>query len=156
MKKIFFMVLTAAVIAGLSLPVFAMASAPKQDVFTDPDAAKTAKGRQIIVYYFHGAFRCYTCTNMENYAKEAIETNFKDDLAAGLLEFKEVNVEDRGNEHFADDYKLYTKTLILSYLEDGKEVKFKNLDKIWEYARDKNKFMGYVALEVRNFMKENG
>lgn len=109
---------------------------------------------KVIAYYFHGSFRCVTCTNMEKYSKEAIETNFKDALTSGNLEFKAVNIEDRGNEHFVNDYKLYTKTLILSMIKDGKEVKSKNLDKIWELARNKKKFIEYVAGEVNAFMKD--
>jgi len=109
---------------------------------------------KVIVYYFHGSFRCYTCTNMEKFSKEAVETNFKDALISGKLEFKPVNVEDRGNEHFVNDYKLYTKMLILSLVRNGKEVKSKNLDKIWELARNKQKFMDYVTGEVNAFMKD--
>jgi len=109
---------------------------------------------KVMAYYFHGSFRCYTCTNMENYSREAIETNFKDDLASGRLEFKAVNVEERGNEHFVDDYQLYTKSLILSLVKDGQEVKSRNLDKIWQLARDKQKFIEYVTAEVSALMQD--
>jgi len=91
---------------------------------------------------------------MEKYSREAIESNYKDALDSGKLEFKAVNVEDRGNEHFVDDYKLYTKSLILSLVKDGKEVKSKNLDKIWELARNKQKFIDYVTGELNEFMKD--
>lgn len=109
---------------------------------------------KIIAYYFHGSFRCVTCANMEKYSKEAIQANFQDELDSGRLEFKAVNVEERGNEHFVDEYKLYTKSLILSRVKDGKEVNSKNLDKIWELARNKQKFIEYVAGEVNAFMKD--
>jgi len=91
---------------------------------------------------------------MEKYSKEAIEANFKDALTSGKLEFKAVNVEDRGNEHFVNDYKLYTKSLILSMVKDDKEVKSKNLDKIWELARNKQNFIEYVTVEVNALMKD--
>ncbi len=91
---------------------------------------------------------------MEKYAREAVEAGFKDALASGKLEFKTVNVEERGNEHFVDDYQLYTKTLILSLVEEGKEVKHKNLEKIWEYSRNKKKFTDYVTGEISSFMKD--
>lgn len=113
-----------------------------------------ASNDKIIAYYFHGTFRCHTCTNMERYAREAIEADFKDALASGKLEFRSVNVEESQNEHYVNDYKLYTKTLLLSFVKDGKEIKSRNLGKIWEYARDKNKFMAYVTKEIRLFMEE--
>ena len=138
MKKLFLVILAA--VAVISAGSFAIAK-------DNPQAKVTA-------YYFHGSFRCYTCTNMEKFSKEAIVTNFKDALASGNLEFKAVNVEDRGNEHFVNDYKLYTKSLILSMVKDGKEVKSKNLDKIWELARNKQRFIDYVTSEINGFMKD--
>lgn len=116
--------------------------------------AADSSSAKVMVYYFHGSFRCYTCTNMEKFSREAVETHSKDALDSGKLEFKEVNVEDKGNEHFVDDYKLYTKSLILSLVKDGKEIKSKNLDKIWELARNKQKFIEYVTGEVDAFMKD--
>ena len=83
--------------------VLAVAAAISAGSFAFAQSSPQAK---IIAYYFHGSFRCATCTNMEKYSKEAIEANFKDALTSGKLEFKAVNVEDRGNEHFVNDYKL--------------------------------------------------
>lgn len=125
--------------AAISLPVFAVEDKPVI---------------KVIAYYLHGSFRCSTCTSMEKYSREAIETNFKDILASGKLEFKVVNVEERGNEHFVKDYELYTKSLILSFVKDGKEIKSKNLDKIWKYAGNKRKFTDYVTGEINGFMKD--
>ncbi len=118
-------------------------------------ADENKSASKIIAYYFHGTFRCFTCTNMEKYSREAIETNFKDALQSGELEFKAINVEEKGSEHFTKDYQLYTKSLILSLVKDGKEVKSRNLDKIWEYSRNKQKFTDYVTSEISTFMKDS-
>ncbi len=117
-------------------------------------ASEAGSSPKIIAYYFHGSFRCSTCNAMEQYSREAIGNNFKVALDSGGLEFKSVNVEERANEHFVEDYKLFTKALILSQIKGGKEVRSKNLDKIWEYARNKKKFMDYVTAEVDAFMKD--
>jgi len=117
-------------------------------------AAEDAPGALVIAYYFHGTRRCPTCHKLEQYSKEALETNFKDELGSGKLEFKVVNVEDQGNEHYANDYQLYTKSLILSLVKDGQEIKWMNLDKIWELVRDKYKFLDYVKSGVIDFLKE--
>jgi hypothetical protein len=117
-------------------------------------AAGQAKGAQVVVFYFHGIFRCPTCHKLEQYSKEAIEINFKEALASGKLEFKIINTEDKGNEHYADEYQLYTKSLILSLVKDGKEIKWKNMDKIWEYVGKKDKFIDYVKNEVSGLLKE--
>ncbi len=149
MKKVIFI---ACVIVISLVTMFALKGTPQAkaiEVKSSPDSAS-----KVEVYYFHGTFRCYTCMNMEKYSREAIEANFKDALQSGKIEFKAVNVEERGNEHFVKDYQLYTKSLILSLLKDGKEVKSNNLDKIWEYASNKQKFIDYVTAEVGKFLKD--
>ena len=113
-----------------------------------------ASSAKLIAYYFHGTMRCPTCHKLEQYSKEAIEANFKYALTSGKLEFKVVNVEDKGNEHYGNDYQLYTKSLILSLVKDGKEIKWKNMDKIWEYVGNKQKFIDYVKSGVADLLKE--
>ncbi|MDD5020428.1 MAG: nitrophenyl compound nitroreductase subunit ArsF family protein [Candidatus Omnitrophica bacterium] len=117
-------------------------------------SAEQASSSKVIAYYFHGTFRCPSCHKLEQYAKEVIEADFKDALASGRLEFKVVNVEDKGNEHYVNDYRLYTKALVLSLTKDGKEIKSKNLEKIWEYVGNKQKYFDYVKSEVAGFLKE--
>ena len=118
-------------------------------------AAEAPSGDTITAYYFHGTFRCPTCRKLEQYSKEAIEANFKDALTSGKLTFKVVNIEGKGNEHYVNDYQLYTKSLVLSLTKGGKEIRSKNLDKIWEYVGNKQRFQDYVRMEVAAFMKEN-
>ncbi len=123
---------------------------------TPPSFAEEAPaGGTVTAYYFHGTFRCPTCHKLEQYAKESIESNFKDSLASGKLTFKIVNVEGQGNEHYMKDYQLYTKSLVLSFTKNGKEVRAKNLDKIWEYVGNKDRYENYVRDEVAAFLKEN-
>jgi len=122
--------------------------------FANAQDAGNKPASRVTAYYFHGTFRCPTCYKLEQYSKEAIETNFKDALAAGKLEFKVINVEDKGNEHYANDYQLYTKSLILSLVKDDKQIKWKNLDKIWEYVGNRQRFLDYVKMEVDDFLKE--
>jgi hypothetical protein len=108
----------------------------------------------VVAFYFHGTMRCPTCHKLEQYSKEAVEANFKKEIASGKLEFKEINIDDKGNEHYGSDYQLYTKSLILSLVKDGKEIKWKNMDKIWEYVRDKERFIDYVKSGVADLLKE--
>jgi len=127
----------------------ALSAVPAIDMaYADEPATK------VIAYYFHGNFRCPTCHKLEQYSKEAIEANFKDDLASGKLVFKVVNTDEKGNEHFVNDYQLYTKSLVISLVKNGKEIKSKNLSKIWDYVNDKQKFYNYVTDEIKNLLKE--
>ena len=140
----------------LFLVLLAVAALSTSRIILLPQAQATegAKSPHVIAYYFHGTMRCPTCYKLEQYSKEAIDANFKDALVSGRLEFKVVNVEDRGNEHYGNDYQLYTKSLILSLVKDGKQTKWKNLDKIWEYVGNKQRFLDYVKSEVADLLKE--
>lgn len=109
---------------------------------------------KVIAYYFHGTARCSSCMLIERYTKEALAANFPEALAAGKLEFQAVNVEKAGNEHYNDEYQLYTRSLVLSLVQDGQEIKWENLTKVWEYLRDKQQFFDYVSEAVNNFLRE--
>jgi hypothetical protein len=139
LKKLIVILLAVVAVISVSFSVFAAEDKP---------AAK------VIAYYFHGTARCPTCYKLEQYSKEAIETNFKDALASGKLEFRAVNVEDKGDEHYGSDYQLYTKSLILSLVKDGKQIKWINLDKIWEYVGNHQRFVDYVKSGVAELLKE--
>ncbi|UCH12058.1 MAG: hypothetical protein JSW18_04370 [Candidatus Omnitrophota bacterium] len=116
--------------------------------------AESPPASHVIAYYFHGNFRCVNCYNIERYSKEAVERYFKDELASGKVVFKVVNIEEKGNEHFVNDYQLYTRSLVLSLVKNGKEIKAKNLTKVWEYLRNKPKFYQYVKDEVNKYLNE--
>lgn len=142
MRRVILMVL-AAVAASSSIGFSA---------FAGPDKPQN----KVIAYYFHGSYRCYSCTMIEKYAKEAIEADFKDELTSGKLEFKAVDVEEPKNRHYVDEYQLYSKSLVISLIQNGKEVKSKNLEKVWMYLSNKQKFIGYVVENIRDLLKEKG
>ncbi|MBN1577802.1 MAG: hypothetical protein JW913_14675 [Chitinispirillaceae bacterium] len=105
--------------------------------------------QKIIVYYFRGTMRCPTCYKLETYTKSEVEASFADMIENGKLEWKTVNVEEPGNKHFGDDYKLYTKSVIVSMVKDGRESSWKNLDKIWQLVHEEGKYRHYIRDEVK-------
>jgi hypothetical protein len=108
----------------------------------------------VIVYYFHGNRRCPTCRSIEGYSDETIEKEFAAEIKNGTVEWQVLNFEEKENEHFVKTYGLYVQSLILSRVVDGKEVAWKDLDKIWELVRDKDKFVAYVRDATRAFINE--
>lgn len=105
---------------------------------------------QLIVYYFHGGRRCPTCYKLETYAKEALDAYFADEIASKKIVWKVVNVDRTENSHFIQDYKLVTKSVVLSEVADGKEVWWKNLDQIWQRVRDKDNYLQYIRESILN------
>lgn len=154
MKKFLFLFLAAVALAALTYAGQPSLVLPNSENPPMSLIKENIQPNRIVAYYFHGSFRCATCYRIEQYSREAVEENFKNELAEGKVVFKEINVEEKGNEHFAKDYQLYTKSLVLSLIKDDKEIKFQNLTKVWEYAGDKQKFHDYVKTEVANYLKE--
>ena len=108
----------------------------------------------VVVYYFHTNFRCPNCYNMEKWTKELVDSDFKDEQAGGKVVLRVINTETKGNEHFMNDYKLFTKSVVLGLVKDGKEVKFTNLAKVWDFLRSGDKFKAYVKDEISKYLKE--
>ena len=139
-------------IAALIVITACQAKEPKAGPKTSPAADITtpapAAAEKVIVYYFHGNIRCPTCHKLEEYAREAVETGFGPGLKSGALEWKTVNTEQPGNEHFIKDYKLYSKSVVVSRQKDGKGLAWKNLDQIWNLVQNQEQYKTYIIQEV--------
>jgi hypothetical protein len=107
-------------------------------------SAPTEKSK---MYYFYSKIRCPSCRAIEAYTKEAFDENFQD-----KLEFKAISISEPENRHYVNDYKLYTKSVILVKMENGEEVAHKNLQKIWMLLRDKEEFKSYIKNETESFL----
>ena len=118
-------------------------------------AAKTAiEAKTAVVYYFYTNTRCSSCKTIEAYTREAVATK----LAAGYkdwkVEFKGVNVEDKENEHFVQDYWLNSKSVVVQKFAGEKPLKWAKLDKVWQLLGDKFVFMNYVYGETKKLLDE--
>jgi hypothetical protein len=107
---------------------------------------------RVVVYYFHGNARCVSCRNIEKYTKEALEKYFFDKITSGRIDYQVINVEEEGNGHYTKDYKLYTKSVVFSKVKNGKEIAYKNLEQVWQYLRNKEKFCEYIKDEAEKFI----
>ena len=103
----------------------------------------------VVVYYFHGKTRCATCNTIEAYANQAVESNFADQIDAGLLQWRVVNFELPANEHLAKKYELIASSVVLVRIKDGTQQTWKNLDRVWELVGDEESFLKYVEEETR-------
>jgi len=128
-----------------------MESSVSEEIGNDKDADESAE-RQVIVYYFHGKTRCYTCKRIERLTKEAVQEFFEDEIGAGFVELKVINVDEKENTHFTEDYQLYTKSVVVSHTTDGIERRWKNLQKVWELVHDEEAFEKYIRSEVEAYL----
>ena len=120
---------------------------------SDSSKASVPSVHQVLAYYFHGIRRCSNCIKIESYTKEAIDSAYGAALKDSSLVWRVVNTDEEANNHFLNDYQLYTKSVILVDMHDGKQVRWKNLEKVWEHLGDKEAFKKYIRDEVALFMK---
>ncbi|HET9951141.1 MAG TPA: nitrophenyl compound nitroreductase subunit ArsF family protein [Candidatus Eisenbacteria bacterium] len=143
-------------LALIAAGVAAAAPAPaaKNDSVSERPApvAPSLLPHRVIAYYFHTTYRCASCRSLEAYSREAIESAFAYELEDGRLVWKVVDVEVKGNEHFVEEYGLYTKSLVLVNEIRGKRSQWKNLEKVWQLLQDKEAFMRYVQDETRPYL----
>lgn len=66
-----------------------------------------------------------------------------------------VNTDEPENKHFIEDFQLVTKSVVLAEYHDGKIVRSKNLDKVWQLVRNKDDFIEYVQNEAGAFLGES-
>jgi len=107
---------------------------------------------KVIVYYFHSSRRCITCRKFERLAQQVIKTAFTEELRNERLDWQAINVDKPENKHFVEDYQLYTKSIIIAELRNDRQIRWKNLDRIWELVRDEEAFISYVQQEISDYL----
>jgi thiol-disulfide isomerase/thioredoxin len=117
-----------------------------------PEEKKDLK-KTITAYYFHGDFRCDSCKKIEQYSREAIEKYFADQLKTGELVFKVINMDRPENQHFIQDYQLYTRSLVIAEFKGTTQVRWKNLAEVWNNLDDQEAFYYYVKTEIQKYME---
>jgi hypothetical protein len=117
------------------------------------DNPASMENHTLTVYYFHTTFRCPTCRKIETLTESTVKNFFSAELAQKKIIWKPVNIEVPENRHFADDYKLFTKSVVIVDSANGRQLRWKNLDKIWELVRDESDFTGYINKEITGYLK---
>jgi len=108
---------------------------------------------EIEVYYFHATARCEGCLKIESYTYSSLNKYFKKEINNGLIKIKSIDFLLPENEHYSQKYNFDTQTLIVSKKIDGKEIVWKNLDKIWDYSSNYSKYSRYIKNEINNLLK---
>ena len=115
-------------------------------------AADDAGSPTYVATYFLTNIRCPSCVTIERLSSETILEEFSGQIDSGLLTWRTVNIDEDGNYHYVKDYGLYTKSVIISEQVNGKEIRWKNLPKVWEYIGNEGKFRQYIVEEITAFM----
>jgi hypothetical protein len=111
-------------------------------------------GPTVIVYYFHGTRRCFSCLTVETNAAQVIEDNFQQQIADGSLMWTPMNMEDPGNKEITENFGIKTNTLVVAKMADGNYLENKKLKRVWQLIDDPEGFSEYVTDEINAFLKD--
>jgi len=131
------------------------ATQPAGPQATQPVATPDDRTGQVIVYYFFASPRCKTCHNIETWTRECVGRYFAPEIADGLLTWQAVDLDQPANKHYAKDYGLFSKSVVVARLVDDKCQDSKNLTRIWQLVADKTAFQRYIREEVSAALRDN-
>jgi cytochrome c biogenesis protein CcdA len=110
------------------------------------DAPPPADG--LVVYYFNGNFHCPTCDNFEAYTRKTLQSDFAEPMKLGRLQWRVVNVDLPANRHFIREYRVISRMIVQATFQGGRQVRSRNLDRIWDLAANEGDFTRYIREEV--------
>ena len=109
-------------------------------------AAQPKSSAKIEVIQFHSENRCATCLKIEKYARATVAKNFPD------FPFRLVNVDDKQNEKFAEQFEAAGTALFLYNPTNGKK---KDLtDFAFMKVGDEKKFTAELKKSIEDFLKK--
>lgn len=136
---------------GVGKEVGLRRSATASGTVTEEDGAATSGVDTILVCYMHTTFRCVTCNTIEAMAKEVVETDFSEAIAAGRIEWREVDFQER--EDLAKKYDIASSCVVVVRIENGVETDFQRLDEVWTLSDKPSEFREYVAGAIRKYLQ---
>ena len=129
-----------------SIAITGMAAEPSHE------KVKATDSPAFVVYYFYANPRCQTCRAIESNTGKAVQKHFTSELKSGAIRWQPVDVDKAENKHFIQEFKLYTKSVVLVELRSGKTVRHELLQKVWELIHSPEKFDKYIQSSVENFV----
>ena len=67
----------------------------------------------LVVYYFRANVRCPACRTLEACSREVVNERFAAAAADGRIQWRAIDYQTPGNEHFMTDYQLLTGGVVL-------------------------------------------
>lgn len=95
---------------------------------------------QFSAVYFHAANRCQTCRKIEKFAHEALTP----EIEASKLAWQTADFTASDNASLVDQFKVYTSTVVLVEVQDGKVVRWRNLEEVWNHTSKQADFTAFI------------
>jgi hypothetical protein len=120
-------------------------------------AATTTRTRddslRVRVAYYHGTIRCQNCLMIEEFAASTMHAVFADELRRGVVSWDVIDYEAAKDSATPRRYGIDNQALIVSRIENGKEVSWRKLTKAWNLVENYRRFQEYLKGNVREMMR---
>lgn len=113
---------------------------------------ENARAHTVVVTYFTTDQRCRSCLELEKLTRLSLAERFQAELDRGLVRFETHNLDRPENRHFAREYQLAFKTVVVSDYRDGQEVRWEKMDDVWSLLSRPEDFKAYVSTQVRDYL----
>ena len=84
---------------------------------------KTQDKTVVEVLYFHSKQRCPTCIAIGDNSKDVISKEFAQQVKAGQVKFKEIDISTAEGEKIGDKYQVTWSSLFVNQWKNGKETR---------------------------------
>ena len=88
---------------------------------TETASTDVKQADRIEVLYFHGAQRCVTCKAIEVNTKALLDSLYSNEIAAGKIVYKIIDISQKENEEVADKYEVTWSSLFVNRWKNGTE-----------------------------------
>jgi hypothetical protein len=112
-----------------------------QGAYSGDAAAVFPGGRGVLVLFFHPSERCAACDEMERLARATLERHFAGETAEGLVAMRSVNLDSPVGRRMRERLGLYTSTLALVRVRDGREQGTEKLSEAWQVPGPEGSFV---------------
>ncbi len=158
MRKLLQIVLLAFVASGIGYWAWDKftPSAHASTVDAPAPAQEATSNHVVVVTYFTTDVRCKSCLNIEKLTRQTIETKFANEAASGLVRLDIRNIDQPENAHFAGDYDLSFKTVVISDQWSGTERSWQKMDDVWKHLSEPNAFTAYLSEAIEQKLSSKG
>ncbi len=103
------------------------------------------------VYYFHRTARCVSCKAIGKYTSQTMEQKFSKQIADGLIDFRELNVELPENKEIAKKFQASGSSLFINRIIGGKDNIEQDVN-VWRLLGNEEKFKQYLESKINSYL----
>ncbi len=137
------------VAASIATPIVRHLRAARREPIAD---TAPVQPNAVVVYYFRANARCAACRTLEACSREIVENRFSAEAADGRIQWRAIDYQSPGNEHYVADYQLLTGGVVLVEFREGRPKRYTALTETWNMTGDRAGLARHLEDRIRAFL----